>query len=645
MTMHRREIKANWHGFAVIIYSTSEKAILDYPSDAGLPRLWLHPDHHFFRRFQQVEIMAGGQSRAAKKRAKQKQKGGVEKRTNIETKHKIKSGEAAPECSTARQERKNEDDAAVENHAKEVDDRTTRTTTAERSITSAVSGSTNQITVDNERKQSLLNLVAPFEDTSNEVDKNDDVVETVPERARKILQFLLEDDLPVQAFYDEYWEKQPVHIASQRRDRFDGFLSLESLRKHGEQQGTSNSSRSTTSTMKYGQDLNVTRYQLVDGGTTKHRVTLDPAGRPVGPELWTKFFDTDHCTVRYLAPQKLSKQLHSLLSLLESEWGCMVGCNAYLTPAQSQQGFAPHYDDIEAFVLQLEGSKRWKVYKPLSTETTLPRISSRDYVESELTAEPPELDILLRPGDVLYMPRGWIHQAVTTSDEHSLHITISAMQQWSWGDLMELWLPEALADAVARNVDLRAGLPRNLLDYTGVMHDQHTIPEAMRQSDVVQPDARYVAFREEAKQRLLKVVDHAMGLLDSTCDQMGKRFMSDRLPPAPMITAPPSTPFLPNTLCRIARPGIARLVIEANDEDSEQQQAVVYHCVDNSLVYHERALSPLEFELDDGPAIEQLLTTVAPHWISIMDLTHESIVEKVGVAHALFEEGILTIRN
>lgn len=35
----------------------------------------------------------------------------------------------------------------------------------------------------------------------------------------------------------------------------------------------------------------------------------------------------------------------------------------YLTPPGTQ-GFAPHYDDIEAFVVQLEGKKRWRVYSP-----------------------------------------------------------------------------------------------------------------------------------------------------------------------------------------------------------------------------------------------------------------------------------------
>lgn len=37
--------------------------------------------------------------------------------------------------------------------------------------------------------------------------------------------------------------------------------------------------------------------------------------------------------------------------------------SSYLTPAGSQ-GFSPHYDDIEAFVLQLEGRKNWKLYSP-----------------------------------------------------------------------------------------------------------------------------------------------------------------------------------------------------------------------------------------------------------------------------------------
>ncbi|KAI6657455.1 hypothetical protein LOD99_201 [Oopsacas minuta] len=47
----------------------------------------------------------------------------------------------------------------------------------------------------------------------------------------------------------------------------------------------------------------------------------------------------------------------------------------YLTPANSQ-GFAPHYDDIEAFILQIEGEKEWKLHPPRNKDEILARESS-----------------------------------------------------------------------------------------------------------------------------------------------------------------------------------------------------------------------------------------------------------------------------
>lgn len=125
-----------------------------------------------------------------------------------------------------------------------------------------------------------------------------------------------------------------------------------------------------------------------------------------------------------------------------------------MTP-KGTQGFAPHYDDIEAFVLQLEGRKRWRVYKPLSKEETLPRFSSQNFAQDVLPQ--PILDITLEPGDLLYFPRGFIHQVSLTNinfkfsiqitinlfvkanavdDIHSLHITVSCYQKNSWGDFL-----------------------------------------------------------------------------------------------------------------------------------------------------------------------------------------------------------------
>jgi len=137
-------------------------------------------------------------------------------------------------------------------------------------------------------------------------------------------------------------------------------------------------------------------------------------------------------------------------------------------------------------------------------------------------------------------------------------------------------------------------------------------------------------------------------MIDVACDQLAKRFMSDRQPFTLTLEEKAQTcksddkskqqDILPNTLCRLVRPGVARLILE-------EEKAVVYHCGDNSREYRGNPLRPLEFEMDDGPAIEQLLTTVEPHWIFVNDLYHDTIEDKVAIAQSLYDEGILAIKN
>ena len=49
----------------------------------------------------------------------------------------------------------------------------------------------------------------------------------------------------------------------------------------------------------------------------------------------------------------------------------------------------------------------------------------------------PVLEVTLNAGDLLYFPRGFVHQANALPDTHSLHITISTYQCNSWYDLMK----------------------------------------------------------------------------------------------------------------------------------------------------------------------------------------------------------------
>lgn len=112
------------------------------------------------------------------------------------------------------------------------------------------------------------------------------------------------------------------------------------------------------------------------------------------------------------------------------------------------QGFAPHYDDVDVFIVHTAGRKRWRVYKPLPG-AALPPTPSPDFDERRDDIGAPLLDTVLEPGDLLYLPRGTVHQAEALGREPALHVTVSANQRKTWADLL----------AAAAQVRLAARVP------------------------------------------------------------------------------------------------------------------------------------------------------------------------------------------
>lgn len=132
---------------------------------------------------------------------------------------------------------------------------------------------------------------------------------------------------------------------------------------------------------------------------------------------------------------------------LERSLGHPVQTNAYYTPPGSQ-GFAVHHDTHDVFVLQVAGEKRWFVYEPV---LELPLKGQRYSKELGAPAEPSH-ELTLRAGDTLYLPRGWLHEALT-SDSESLHLTVG-VNVYSWTDAVKAAL-ESLAD----DVEFRRAVP------------------------------------------------------------------------------------------------------------------------------------------------------------------------------------------
>lgn len=114
---------------------------------------------------------------------------------------------------------------------------------------------------------------------------------------------------------------------------------------------------------------------------------------------------------------------------------------------QDHQGLAPHYDCVDIFVLQLHGRKRWFVSSQRVESPVVGHGTATRYDD-----QAPHTDMVLEPGDLLYLPRGTFHQAIALTEE-SLHATV-AVKRAGFIDML------AVLAQTAPDVDrIRADLP------------------------------------------------------------------------------------------------------------------------------------------------------------------------------------------
>jgi lysine-specific demethylase/histidyl-hydroxylase NO66 len=144
--------------------------------------------------------------------------------------------------------------------------------------------------------------------------------------------------------------------------------------------------------------------------------------------------------------------LASFARNLSMQLGHPVQVNAYVTPPQNT-GFAPHYDVHDVFVLQFAGRKRWQVHEPV-WPAPLRDQPSKDHQPAvdARAAETPSIDCVLQAGDVMYLPRGYIHSA-TCLDEISGHLTIGVHP------ITRRAIADELLAKLSDDVDLRRSLP------------------------------------------------------------------------------------------------------------------------------------------------------------------------------------------
>ena len=424
--------------------------------------------------------------------------------------------------------------------------------------------------------------------------------------------------MKVEDFFENNWEKTPVHIKRKFPNYYKSLMSTPMLDKILRE-----------SYIMFTKNIDITSYE---NGV---RETHNPVGRAVPSVVWDYYMNG--CSVRMLNPQTYIPDLYKLNAILQEFFGCFVGANSYLTPPNSQ-GFAPHYDDIEAFILQVEGKKRWRLYKPRNESEYLARYSSENFSQTEIGE--PILDTIVNEGDLLYFPRGTIHQGETLDDTHSLHITLSVYQKNSWGDYLEKLLPEALNTAIRTDSEFRKGLPLDYLRHTGYVHSGN-------QSNSKEE------FKAKIKNLFNKLIDHMD--MDKAADMMAKGHVYDFLPPAlfeierecsvvedgEQMTANGAVKnrveIEPDTRIRLMRSHCIRLI-------KEDETFRIYYSTENSKEYHEYEPQFLEVSKEFVPAVQEIILQY-PEFIRVEDLPVEGEHNKVQIAKDLWEKCLVVTEN
>ncbi|MFJ9976975.1 cupin domain-containing protein [Streptomyces cyaneofuscatus] len=170
--------------------------------------------------------------------------------------------------------------------------------------------------------------------------------------------------------------------------------------------------------------------------------------------LWRAF--ADGATLVLQALQRTWGPVGEFGARLSTELGHPVQANAYVTPPQSR-GFDAHYDVHDVFVVQIGGTKRWLVHEPVHPDPLRdqPWTDHRSAV-AEAARGAAHLDTVLEPGDVLYLPRGWLHAAEAQGGV-SVHLTLG-IHTWTRYALAEQLAQAALA-ALRDDPWMRSTLP------------------------------------------------------------------------------------------------------------------------------------------------------------------------------------------
>ncbi|MCW8084343.1 cupin domain-containing protein [Sabulicella glaciei] len=245
-------------------------------------------------------------------------------------------------------------------------------------------------------------------------------------------------------FFAEYHDKQPLHLKGDPA-KFASVLSWRQINRLLD--------------MTHAWSSHSLKLVLDGKPVPPHEYCASSTGRDEGGTLMQPVVDKVRDWVKRGASvvmndvDSLTPGLASVSHAIESAGLGKAQANVYIS-WQSHKAFPAHYDTHDVWAVQVEGEKTWNVWEgraewPISH----PIFRSQTQEHHEQAKGRLRAKVLMKPGDLLYLPRGWYHDALAEAPA-SVHVAYGAHAPVGM-DLMTI-----LGERVLYEAAFRQPLPR-----------------------------------------------------------------------------------------------------------------------------------------------------------------------------------------